>query len=70
MDNLNDRREQLCLNFAKKCTKNPKTANMFPLNNKTHKMQIRNPEKFQVQHAFHDRLKNSTIIHAKATECT
>ena len=39
IDSLRDRREQLCLNFAQKCIKNPKTRDMFPENSKLHKMQ-------------------------------
>ena len=30
LETLNDRREQLCLNFAKSCMKNPKFSDMFP----------------------------------------
>ena len=36
---------------------------MFPLNEKTHKMSTRNPEKYRVQHAFTERLKSSPIIY-------
>ena len=32
METLQDRREQLCLNFALKCTKHSKSKEMFPLN--------------------------------------
>ena len=63
MDSLNDRREQLCLNFAQKCVKNSKTKSMFPLNMKTHEMDTRYPGKFKVQHANNERLKNSSIIY-------
>ena len=35
LQKLVDRRNQLCYNFAKKCTKNPKTSDMFPLNLKS-----------------------------------
>ena len=34
METLNERRETLCLNFAKKCTKNSRTSHMFPKNKK------------------------------------
>ena len=34
LDSLSDRREQLCLSFAQKCTKNPRLKNMFPLHDK------------------------------------
>ena len=63
LDSLSDRREQLCLSFAQKCTKNPKMKNMFPLNDKTHAMDKRSFEKYKVQHANTDRLKNSAIIY-------
>ena len=62
IENLSDRREKLCLNFAKKASKNPKSKHMFPLNDKTHNMGTRNTEKFKVQHAITDRLKDSSII--------
>ena len=62
LETLNDRRESLCLTFAIKSSKNPKTKHMFPQNEKTHNMGTRNCEKFKVQHAHNDRLKNSAII--------
>ena len=48
---------------ALKCLKNSKTANMFPENKKTHQMETRVPEKYEVQHANNERLKNSSIIY-------
>ena len=60
---LSERREQLCLEFAIKCTKNPRTKSMFPENKKTHEMLTRNPEKYIVQHANTKRLQNSSIIY-------
>ena len=62
MLSLNQRREQLCLQFAHKCLKNPKTKTMFPENSKIHPMNTRKQEKFMVQHANTERLKNSAII--------
>ena len=41
---LSERREQLCLQFALKCTKNSRTKNMFPENKKTHEMLLRKPQ--------------------------
>ena len=35
---------------------------MFHLNNKTHSMETRETEKFKVQHALTDRLKDSSVI--------
>ena len=46
MLSLNERREQLCLQFAQKCLKNPKTKTMFPENSKIHPMNTRKAEKF------------------------
>ena len=62
LETLNDRRESLCLTFAIKSSKNPKTKQMFPKNEKSHTMGTRKCEKFKVQHAHNDRLKNSAII--------
>ena len=62
MESLEDRRETLCLKFAQKCLKNPKTKNIFPENERIHNMQTRNPEKYVVQHANTERLKKSAII--------
>ena len=63
IETLKGRREQLCLNFALKCIKNPKTWHMFPENEKVHKMLTRNPEKFKVEHANTSRFRNSAIIY-------
>ena len=63
MEKLSERREQLCLNFAKKCVKNPKTNHMFPQNSKEHQMKTRMSEKFKVFHANTERYKQSSIIY-------
>ena len=63
LENLYDRREELCLNFAKQCLKNPKTQNMFPLNVKSHHMPTRKNEKFKVQYANTERFRKSSIIY-------
>ena len=62
LSTLSERRDQLCLSFAQKCAKNPKTKDMFPLKNKSHIMETRKHEKYLVQHANTERLKNSSII--------
>ena len=59
---LNDRRDKLCLTFAQRAAKHPKMKKMFPENERTHQMVTRLPEKYKVQHAFTDRLKNSPLI--------
>ena len=63
LQNLDERRENLCLIFARKTAKNPKFENMFKLNSKEHPMETRKMEKYEVQHANTTRLKNSSIIY-------
>ena len=46
VETLKNRREDLCLNFAQKCTKNEKMKHMFPLNEKSHSMSTRNYETY------------------------
>ena len=58
---LSDRRNELCLKFAKKCTQNEKTQSMFPLKRKLHEMEIRNSEEYQVNHANTEPMKKSAI---------
>ena len=55
---LKERRKDLCLTFAKRCVKNDKTRDMFPLNNDKTKH-----EKYKVYHANTSRLQNSPIIY-------
>ena len=62
VETLNDRRINLCLNFARKSSKHPKMKWMFPLNDKSHQMGTRRPPKYKVQHANTDRLKDSALI--------
>ena len=62
LEPLEERREYLCLKFAQKCTLNDKTKKMFTTNEKTHNMEMRNSEKFQVLHANTERLKKSAVI--------
>ena len=61
LENLSERRETLCLKFAKKCLQNEKTENLFPLNKPTHNMKSRMTEKFKVKFAHTERLKQSSI---------
>ena len=63
LEELKSRREELCLDFAKKCTKNTKLNHMFPINNKAHDMNTRREEFYKVQHANTGRLQKSTIIY-------
>ena len=60
LDKLIERRQNLCLEFAKKCALNPKTMSWFPKNlNKEHN--IRNPNKYLITHANTERFKRSSI---------
>ena len=63
METLDERREKLCLMFAKRCLNIEKTRKMFPENLKNHLMKTRKQEKYQVQHAQTKRLKDSALIH-------
>ena len=60
LDSLDTRRTSLCLSFAKKCTKNTKTSDMFPPK-LSHKYGFRKPEKYLVQPARTSRLRESAI---------
>ena len=60
---LEERREQLCKNFAIRSANHPKFKHLFPLNPKSHKMDTRKVEKFKVFKANTERLKESSIIH-------
>ena len=62
LETLNLRRENLCLSFAIKASKNPKFQNLFPRNENSNKTDTRYPDKFKVQHANTERLKCSTVI--------
>ena len=61
LQTLKERREELCLSFAKKCVKNDKTKHMFPENIKSHAMILRKEEEFEVNHANTERLFKSAI---------
>ena len=63
LENLRERRENICLEFARKCVKNKKLDHMFPKNVNTHSMETRNKETYMVQHANTERLQKSAIIH-------
>ena len=57
---LAERRSDLCLRFAVRCTKHPSMSKMFPLNMPS-SHNLRSTEKYVVQSARTDRLKNSAI---------
>ena len=58
-ETLAARRTNLCLNFERKCLKNERTVNIFPLNELN--VNTRNPEKYHVTPARTDRLAKSSI---------
>ena len=57
---LRERRQQLCLKFAKRCQMFEKSQDMFPLND-PNSHYTRSHEKFKVNFAETDRLKDSAI---------
>ena len=58
LESLKERREILCLQFAKKCIGHAKMKNMFQTNKKTDQMEISFPENYALNHANTERLKN------------
>ena len=61
LESLVERRENLCLRFAKKCLKTEEVANMFPLNDASCIMDTRKRETYKVTMAHTERLKKSAI---------
>ena len=59
---LTDRRDLICLQFAKSCLKNEKTKSWFPVNH-AHEHDIRTREKYQVEYANTERFRQSTLIY-------
>ena len=62
LDSLQKRRQDLCLKFAKNGIKNNTLNDLFPKNEKQHKMETRETPKYKVNFANTDRMKNSSII--------
>ena len=58
---LENRREELCLRFARNSLKNKKVMNMFPKNSSTHEMKKRKTKKFKLKLPKTKRYKNSAI---------
>ena len=63
LQTLEQRRRELCLNFAKDSIKNEVLDDLFPTNYKENSKETRNREKYAVTHANTDRLRNSSIIY-------
>ena len=61
LQTLENRRENLCLKFAKDGIKFNKLKDLFPENINDHIMETRHQEKFKILHANTNRFKNSSI---------
>ena len=61
IESLEDRRQLMCLKFAKKCLNNDNYSKLFPQNKLNHGMSLRNPFKYAVKRANTERLKRSSI---------
>ena len=61
LDDLFTRREVICEQFALNAISNPKIKKHFRNNNKSHVMNVRHSEKFNVDFAYSDRLQKSSI---------
>ena len=61
IDSLEERRESLCIKFAKKCLKVNKLRKMFPKKVIMHEMSKRNFEYFRVNKTLTNRYLNSAI---------
>ena len=61
LQSLRERREELCLKFAKKCLLVPKFRGMFPRNHCDHDMKKRSSENFLVKRGLTERMRRSAI---------
>ena len=61
LESLYERREALCLKFAKKSLKLKQFQKMFPKHNNLHKMEKRNPLRYVVNNSNTDRYRRSAI---------
>ena len=61
LQSLKERREELCLKFAKKCKNNEKVKDIFQIRDKSHEMKTRKTETYEVENANTYRLKKSAI---------
>ena len=61
LQTLDERRQSLCVKFAKKCLETEKLKKMFPLNRKVHDMEKRNNERYLVSKSFTERHRKSAI---------
>ena len=63
LDALDKRRKNLCHEFATKCTQNPQTSSMFPLNPGYLNHYVRMPQKYMVKETITERLRTSAILY-------
>ena len=61
LQSLKERREELCLKFAKKCLLVPKLEKLFPRSHQSHTMDKRSSECYQVKRGLTERLRRSAI---------
>ena len=61
LQELPERRETLCVNFAKRTTQNKKMRHMFPNRKELRSAKRRHTELYHVKNAKKERLKNSAI---------
>ena len=61
IESLYNRREKLCLSFAKKCLKVENMKKLFPLKQKKHSMMKRKNEKYLLNNVNTERYKRSAI---------
>ena len=61
IETLDERRNKLCLSFAKKCLRNDKVKSLFPLNQPKHKMKKRKTKKYEVFKSRTERHKRSAL---------
>ena len=67
LQDLQDRRNYLCENFAIKSLKNGSMNDLFTKNTKNHNMNTRHSEKFHICHSNTERLKKSAIPQMQRT---
>ena len=60
---LDNRRNTLCLNFAKRCILNRKLSHLFPMHDKSKRYDIRRKQKYKIQFANTDRYRKSPVIY-------
>ena len=63
LQTLEQKRKELCLNFAINGIKNNTLADLFPEKISNHLMEKRNNEKYEVFKANTDRMRNSSVIY-------